>query len=98
MKADVEKDHLNDKPLDQVEQTKVSVGRQLLEEICVQFIFYAVFLGICFLIGNVYFAYVAFGVGALFLILPFAMLVYFIAKKYVKKQRLNYQKAQQNKK
>jgi hypothetical protein len=37
-------------------------------------------------------------VGALFLILPFAMLVYFIAKKYVKKQRLNYQKAQQNEK
>ena len=57
-----------------------------------------VLFGAFFLITNVYFAYVAFGVGALFLILPFAMLVYFIAKKYVKKQRLNYQKAQQNEK
>jgi hypothetical protein len=33
-----------------------------------------------FLIANVYFAYVVFGVGALFLILPFAMLIYYAAK------------------
>jgi hypothetical protein len=33
-----------------------------------------------FFIANVYFAYIVFGVGALFLILPFAMLIYYAAK------------------
>ena len=48
-----------------------------------------VLLGICFLFGNVYFAYVVFGVGALFLILPFSMLIYYAAKKYVQKQKVH---------
>lgn len=60
-------------------------GQNFFVELCGEFIVQLVLLGICFLIGNIYFAYVAFGVGALFLILPFGMLVYFIAKKYLKK-------------
>lgn len=40
-----------------------------------------------FLIANVYFAYIVFGVGALFLILPFAMLIYYAAKSMCKNKR-----------
>lgn len=47
-----------------------------------------VLLGICFLFGNVYFAYVVFGTGAFFLILPFAVLIYVIVRKYAKKQKI----------
>ena len=43
--------------------------------------------GAFFLIANVYFAYIVFGVGALFLILPFAMLIYYAAKKYAQKHK-----------
>ena len=83
---------------DETEQTKKPTWLDYVAEGCGELIVQLTLLGICFLIGNVYFAYVAFGVGALFLILPFAMLVYFIAKKYVKKQRIYIQKAQQNEK
>ena len=83
---------------DETEQTKKPTWLDYVAEGCGELVGQLVLFGAFFLITNVYFAYVAFGVGALFLILPFAMLVYFIAKKYVKKQRLNYQKAQQNKK
>ena len=82
----------------ETEQTKKPTWLDYVAEGCGELVGQLVLFGAFFLITNVYFAYVAFGVGALFLILPFAMLVYFIAKKYVKKQRLNYQKAQQNKK
>ena len=80
------------------EPSKQPTCRQVCTAFFGELVGQLVLFGAFFLIANVYFAYVAFGVGALFLILPFAMLVYFIAKKYVKKQRLNYQKAQQNKK
>ncbi len=83
---------------DETEQTKKPTWLDYVAEGCGELVGQLVLFGAFFLIANVYFAYVAFGVGALFLILPFAMLVYFIAKKYVKKQRLNYQKAQQNEK
>ena len=83
---------------DETEQTKKPTWLDYVAEGCGELVAQLVLFGAFFLITNVYFAYVAFGVGALFLILPFAMLVYFIAKKYVKKQRLNYQKAQQNEK
>ena len=83
---------------DETEQTKKPTWLDYVAEGCGELVGQLVLFGAFFLITNVYFAYVAFGVGALFLILPFAMLVYFIAKKYVKKQRLNYQKAQQNEK
>ena len=82
----------------ETEQTKKPTWLDYVAEGCGELVGQLVLFGAFFLITNVYFAYVAFGVGALFLILPFAMLVYFIAKKYVKKQRLNYQKAQQNEK
>lgn len=80
------------------EPSKQPTCRQVCTAFFGELVGQLVLFGAFFLITNVYFAYVAFGVGALFLILPFAMLVYFIAKKYVKKQRLNYQKAQQNEK
>ena len=83
---------------DETEQTKKPTWLDYVAEGCGELVGQLVLFGAFFLITNVYFAYVAFGVGALFLILPFAMLVYFIMKKYVKKQRLNYQKAQQNEK
>ena len=83
---------------DETEQTKKPTWLDYVAEGCGELVGQLVLFGAFFLITNVYFAYIVFGVGALFLILPFAMLVYFIAKKYVKKQRLNYQKAQQNKK
>ena len=83
---------------DETEQTKKPTWLDYVAEGCGELVGQLVLFGAFFLITNVYFAYVAFGVGALFLIVPFAMLVYFIAKKYVKKQRLNYQKAQQNEK
>ena len=41
--------------------------------------------GAFFLIANVYFAYIVFGVGALFLVLPFVMLLYYVVRKFVKK-------------
>ena len=83
---------------DETEQTKKPTWLDYVAEGCGELVGQLVLFGAFFLITNVYFAYIVFGVGALFLILPFAMLVYFIAKKYVKKQRLNYQKAQQNEK
>ena len=74
---------------DETEQTKKPTWLDYVAEGCGELIVQLTLLGICFLIGNVYFAYVAFGVGALFLILPFAMLIYYAARKYVEKQRMN---------
>ena len=83
---------------DETEQTKKPTWLDYVAEGCGELVGQLVLFGAFFLITNVYFAYIVFGVGALFLILPFAMLIYYVAKKYVKKQRLNYQKAQQNEK
>lgn len=71
---------------DETEQTKKPTWLDYVAEGCGELVGQLVLFGAFFLITNVYFAYVAFGVGALFLILPFAMLIYYAAKKYVQKQ------------
>lgn len=72
---------------DETEQTKKPTWLDYVAEGCGELIVQLTLLGICFLIGSVYFAYIVFGVGALFLILPFAMLIYYAAKKYVQKHK-----------
>lgn len=72
---------------DETEQTKKPTWLDYVAEGCGELVGQLVLFGAFFLITNVYFAYVAFGVGALFLILPFAMLIYYAAKKYVQKQK-----------
>ena len=72
---------------DETEQTKKTTWLDYVAEGCGELVGQLVLFGAFFLITNVYFAYVAFGVGALFLILPFAMLIYYAAKKYVQKQK-----------
>ena len=72
---------------DETEQTKKPTWLDYVAEGCGELVGQLVLFGAFFLITNVYFAYVAFGVGALFLILPFAMLIYYAAKKYVQKHK-----------
>ena len=72
---------------DETEQTKKPTWLDYVAEGCGELVGQLVLFGAFFLITNVYFAYVAFGVGALFLILPFAMLIYYAEKKYVQKQK-----------
>ena len=71
---------------DETEQTKKPTWLDYVAEGCGELVGQLVLFGAFFLITNVYFAYIVFGVGALFLILPFAMLIYYAAKKYVQKQ------------
>lgn len=75
--------------LGETELTKEPTWRDYIVDGCGEFAVQLALLVFCFLVGNVYLAYVAFGVGALFLILPFAMLIYYAARKYVEKQRMN---------
>ena len=72
---------------DETEQTKKPTWLDYVAEGCGELVGQLVLFGAFFLITNVYFAYIVFGVGALFLILPFAMLIYYAAKKYVQKQK-----------
>ena len=72
---------------DETEQTKKPTWLDYVAEGCGELVAQLVLFGAFFLITNVYFAYIVFGVGALFLILPFAMLIYYAAKKYVQKQK-----------
>ena len=72
---------------DETEQTKKPTWLDYVAEGCGELVGQLVLFGAFFLIANVYFAYIFFGVGALFLILPFAMLIYYAAKKYVQKQK-----------
>lgn len=54
-----------------------------------ELLFYLIILLFGSAIGGIIFACITFGFGALFLILPFAMLIYYAARKYVEKQRMN---------
>ena len=72
---------------DETEQTKKPTWLDYVAEGCGELVGQLLLYGAFFLIANVYFAYIVFGVGALFLILPFAMLIYYAAKKYVQKQK-----------
>ena len=72
---------------DETEQTKKPTWLDYVAEGCGELVGQLLPYGAFFLIANVYFAYIVFGVGALFLILPFAMLIYYAAKKYVQKQK-----------
>ena len=70
------------------EITKEPTWLHYVAEGCGELIVQLAIVGICFLIGNVYFAYVAFGIGALFLILPFGMLIYYCVKKYLAAEKI----------
>ena len=72
---------------DETEQTKKPTWLDYVAEGCGELVGQLLPYGAFFLIANVYFAYIVFGVGALFLILPFAMLIYYAAKKYVQKTK-----------
>ena len=52
-----------------------------------ELLFYLIILLFGGAIGGIIFACITFGFGALFLILPFAMLIYYAAKKYVQKHK-----------
>ena len=77
---------MNDHP-QKNEPSKQPTCRQVCTAFFGELVGQLILFGAFFLITNVYFAYVVFGFGALFLILPFAMLIYYAAKKYVQKQK-----------
>ena len=64
-------------------------GEQFLSQGCdaliSELLFYLIILLFGGAIGGIIFACITFGFGALFLVLPFVMLLYYVVRKFVKK-------------
>ncbi len=58
---------------------------QSLDVLISELLFYLIILLFGSAIGGIIFACITFGFGALFLVLPFVMLLYYVVRKFVKK-------------
>lgn len=72
--------------MDEEPNTKPTL-KGFFEEVCGELAIHFALFGLFLLISNVYAAYIFFGFGALFLILPFGMIFYYLLKKYGIKQK-----------
>lgn len=66
--------------MDEEPNTKPTL-KGFFEEVCGELAIHFALFGLFLLISNVYAAYIFFGFGALFLILPFGMIFYYLLKK-----------------
>ncbi len=66
--------------MDEEPNTKPTL-KGFFEEVCGELAIHLALLGLFLLVGNVYLAYIFFGFGVLFLILPFGMIFYYVLKK-----------------
>lgn len=74
--------------MDEEPNTKPTV-KGFFEEVCGELAIHLALLGLFLLVGNVYLAYIFFGFGTLFLILPFGMIFYYLLKKYGTQQKIS---------
>jgi hypothetical protein len=80
---------VNNKNLERRRYRRSDWGEQFLSQgfdaLISELLFYLIILLFGGAIGGIIFACITFGFGALFLVLPFVMLLYYVVRKFVKK-------------
>ena len=80
---------MNNKNLERRRYRRSDWGEQFLSQgfdaLISELLFYLIILLVGGAIGGIIFACITFGFGALFLVLPFVMLLYYVVRKFVKK-------------
>ncbi|MGL5145681.1 MAG: hypothetical protein ACRC7A_12585 [Acinetobacter junii] len=80
---------MNNKNLERRRYRRSDWGEQFLSQgfdaLISELLFYLIILLFGGAIGGIIFACITFGFGALFLVLPFVMLLYYVVRKFVKK-------------